>query len=126
MNICMVGTGYVGLVTGACFAEKGHSVCCVDVNSAAIEKLKSGVVPIYEPGLEEIVRRGSDAGRLRFTRDIAEGLRDAEICFIAVGTPSGDGGGTELKYVYAAADSIGSLLERDCAVVVKSTVPVGT
>jgi UDPglucose 6-dehydrogenase len=126
MNICMIGTGYVGLVTGACLAEKGHTVCCVDVNSAVIEKLKSGAVPIYEPGLEEIVRRGSAAGRLRFTCDIAEGLRDAEICFIAVGTPSGDGGGTELKYVYAAADSIGSLLERGCAVVVKSTVPVGT
>ncbi|MDR1508441.1 MAG: UDP-glucose/GDP-mannose dehydrogenase family protein [Synergistaceae bacterium] len=126
MNICMVGAGYVGLVTGACLAEKGHSVICVDVNAAVIEKLKSGVVPIYEPGLEEIARRCSAEGRLRFTCDIAEGLRDAEVCFIAVGTPSGDGGGTELKYVYAAADSVGALLSHDCAVVVKSTVPVGT
>jgi UDPglucose 6-dehydrogenase len=126
MNICMIGAGYVGLVTGACLAEKGHSVSCVDVNAGVIEKLKSGVVPIYEPGLDEIVRRGLSGGGLRFTRDASEGLRDAEICFIAVGTPSGDGGGTELKYVYAAADSVGALLERDCAVVVKSTVPVGT
>jgi UDPglucose 6-dehydrogenase len=98
----------------------------MDVNIAAIEKLKSGVVPIYEPGLEEIVRRNSAAGRLSFTCDAAHGLRDAEICFIAVGTPAGEGGGTELKYVYAAADSIGALMKRGCAIVVKSTVPVGT
>jgi UDPglucose 6-dehydrogenase len=126
MNICMIGAGYVGLVTGACFAEKGHAVRCVDVNSAVIEKLKSGAVPIYEPGLEEIVRRNSVDGRLSFTCDTGYGLEGADVCFIAVGTPSGDGGGTELKYVYAAAESIGALLERDCAVVVKSTVPVGT
>jgi UDPglucose 6-dehydrogenase len=126
MNICMIGAGYVGLVTGACFAEKGHTVCCVDANRGIVEKLKSGVLPIYEPGLEEIVRRNSADGRLSFTCEAAEGLRGAEICFIAVGTPSGEGNGTELKYVRAAADSIGALAERDCAVVVKSTVPVGT
>jgi UDPglucose 6-dehydrogenase len=122
----MIGTGYVGLVTGACFSEKGHDVCCVDVNRAAVEKLKSGVSPIYEPGIEEMVRRNSETGRLIFTCEIAEGIAGADVCFIAVGTPSGVDGGTELKYVYAAADSIGEHLDHDCVVVVKSTVPVGT
>jgi UDPglucose 6-dehydrogenase len=126
MNICMTGAGYVGLVTGACFADKGHDVCCVDINRVTIDNLNSGVVPIYEPGLEEIVRRNSRLGRLRFTCDIAEGLRGAEICFIAVGTPSGDDGGTDLGHVYSAADDIAAVLDHDCIIVVKSTVPVGT
>jgi UDPglucose 6-dehydrogenase len=122
----MVGTGYVGLVTGACFAEKGNRVCCVDINRDVIKNLESGVVPLYEPGLDEMVSRNSRRGTLRFTCDIASGLRDADMCFIAVGTPSSEGGGTELKYVYAVADDIASALDRDCIVVVKSTVPVGT
>jgi UDPglucose 6-dehydrogenase len=98
----------------------------VDVNRMAVEKLRSGISPIYEPGIEELVRRNSKTGRLRFTCEMAEGLDGADACFIAVGTPSGVDGGTELKYVYGAAEEIGSLLERDCIVVVKSTVPVGT
>ena len=126
MNVCMVGTGYVGLVTGACFASRGHGVVCVDVDRPTIEKLRRGIMPIYEPGLDDIVRREVDAGRLSFTRSLADSLRGAEVCFLAVGTPSGEEGGTELKYVYSAADEIGSALDHDCLVVVKSTVPVGT
>jgi UDPglucose 6-dehydrogenase len=122
----MVGTGYVGLVTGTCFAEKGNRVCCVDIDRDIIDSLKSGIVPLYEPGLSEMVRRNSLRGALSFTCDIAEGLRDADICFIAVGTPSSEGGGTDLKYVYNVADDIASCLDHDCVAVVKSTVPVGT
>ena len=122
----MIGAGYVGLVTGACLAEKGHSVCCVDINSRAIELLKGGESPIYEPGIEELVKRNTSLGQLSFTCDLPEGLAGADLCFIAVGTPSGVDGGTELKYVYEAADSIGASLGHDCVIVMKSTVPVGT
>ena len=122
----MIGAGYVGLVTGACLAEKGHSVCCVDINGRAIEMLRAGESPIYEPGIEELVRRNASLNRLSFTCDISEGMAGADMCFIAVGTPSGVDGGTELKYVYAAADSIGGNLDHDCVIVMKSTVPVGT
>jgi UDPglucose 6-dehydrogenase len=122
----MVGTGYVGLVSGACFAEVGHNVSCVDIDRGVIEGLRSGAVHVFEPGLGELVRRNVSDGRLIFTCDISEGLRDAEICFVAVGTPSGDNGETELRFVYSAAGEIASAADRDCIVAVKSTAPVGT
>ncbi len=126
VNICVVGTGYVGLVTGTCLAEKGNRVCCVDVNEESIGKLRQGVIPIYEPGLDELVARNAAEGRLFFSTEIADGMEDADLCFIAVGTPSGEGGETELKYVYSAADDVAASMRRDCFVVMKSTVPVGT
>ena len=92
MKICVVGTGYVGLVTATCFAEKGNDVCCIDIDKKKIENLKSGVIPIYEPGLEEMVIRNYSEGRLSFSTDIAVGLKDAKLCFIAVGTPPANDG----------------------------------
>ena len=90
MRICMIGAGYVGLVTGACLAEKGRAVCCVDINSRTIELLRAGESPIYEPGIKELIGRNVSLGRLSFTCDLSEGLTDADVCFIAVGTPSGN------------------------------------
>ncbi|HSJ52214.1 MAG TPA: 3-hydroxyacyl-CoA dehydrogenase NAD-binding domain-containing protein, partial [Anaerolineae bacterium] len=106
-DICVIGVGYVGLVTGTCFADLGHQVTCVDVDEAKIEKLRGGAMPIYEPGLEEMVRRNAQAGRLEFTTCYDEALKGAEFAFIAVGTPQGSGGEADLKYVRAAARSIG-------------------
>ena len=126
MRICVVGTGYVGLVTGTCFAEKGNEVCCVDIDEKRIAALKSGVSPIYEPGLEDLIRKNSDAGRLSFSTKIAEGLKGAELCFIAVGTPPADDGGADLAQVLGAIDGIGACIDHPCNIVVKSTVPVGT
>jgi UDPglucose 6-dehydrogenase len=125
-KICVVGVGYVGLVTGTCFADLGHQVTCVDVDSAKIEKLCAGVMPIYEPGLEEMVRRNAQAGRLTFTTSYQEGLAEAEFAFIAVGTPQGSGGEADLKYVRSAARSIARAMEQSLIVVNKSTVPIGT
>jgi UDPglucose 6-dehydrogenase len=125
-KICVIGVGYVGLVTGTCFADLGHQVACVDVDKAKIEKLRSGVMPIYEPGLEEIVRRNAQAGRLRFTDLYGEGLEDAEFVFIAVGTPQGSGGEADLKYVRAAARSIAQAMDHSLIIINKSTVPIGT
>ncbi len=125
-NICVIGVGYVGLVTGTCFADLGHQVSCVDVDTAKIEKLRAGVMPIYEPGLEEMVRRNAQAGRLNFTSCYEEGLKDAEFAFIAVGTPQGSGGEADLKYVRAAARSIGEVMDRSMIIINKSTVPIGT
>src|SRR5438270_13639970 len=105
-RICVIGTGYVGLVTGTCFAELGNEVACVAVDEAKIELLRSGAIPIHEPGLAELVKRNSTAERLRFTTSYSEGMRDAEFVFIAVNTPSsGNNGGADLKYVEAAAAS---------------------
>jgi UDPglucose 6-dehydrogenase len=126
MNLCVIGVGYVGLTTGTCFSDLGHQVTCVDVDEAKIEKLRGGVLPIYEPGLEEIVRRNTQAGRLGFTTSYRDALAEAEIAFIAVGTPQGSGGEADLKYVRAAAQSIAKEMERPVIIVNKSTVPIGT
>tara|TARA_R110002126_G_scaffold4498_4_gene23675 strand:+ start:607 stop:1908 length:1302 start_codon:yes stop_codon:yes gene_type:complete len=126
MRIAVVGTGYVGLVAGTCFAESGNTVTCIDIDQAKIDGLKSGVVPIYEPGLEELLKRNSRDGRLLFTTDYAEGIANAQVCFIAVGTPTGEDGSADLKYVLAAAESIAEAMTGYMVVVDKSTVPVGT
>jgi UDPglucose 6-dehydrogenase len=122
----MVGTGYVGLVTGACFAEVGNDVLCLDLDEAKIRKLESGGIPIYEPGLGEVVKRNVAAGRLRFTTDVARAARFATVQCIAVGTPPGEDGSADLQYVVAAARSIGRHMQGYKVVATKSTVPVGT
>ncbi|MGL1832945.1 UDP-glucose dehydrogenase family protein [Rhodocyclaceae bacterium SMB388] len=126
MNVTVFGTGYVGLVTGTCLADVGHHVMCVDVDEAKIEGLKNGVIPIYEPGLEPMVTRNFDEGRLRFTTDAAEGVAFGELQFIAVGTPPDEDGSADLQYVLAVARSIGTHMDGYKVVVDKSTVPVGT
>ncbi len=126
MKIAVVGTGYVGLVTGACLSDNGNEVWCVDVDENKIDGLKKGEIPIYEPGLEELVRRNYSQGHLRFTTDIMEALQHAEICFIAVGTPMGKDGSADLQYVEAVAESIGKYMVRHMYIIDKSTVPVGT
>ncbi len=127
MRLTMIGTGYVGLVSGTCFSEFGHHVTCVDVNPNRIETLKAGGIPIFEPGLEDMVRRNVEAGRLTFTTDIREGVDGADAVFIAVGTPSRRGDGhADLSYVYEAARQIASVVTGPCVIVNKSTVPVGT
>jgi UDPglucose 6-dehydrogenase len=126
MRIAVVGTGYVGLVAGTCFAESGNSVVCIDIDREKIQKLKQGVIPIYEPGLKELLERNVHDGRLKFTTDYAEGIPRAEVVFIAVGTPPGESGSADLKYVLEAARSIGKHLTGYAVVVDKSTVPVGT
>ena len=126
MRVAVVGTGYVGLVTGTCFAEMGNTVWCVDVDEKKIEKLKNGIIPIYEPGLSEMVERNYKAGSLNFTTDIAEALETSEIAFIAVGTPMGEDGSADLQYVLSVARSIGQYMKHHMYVIDKSTVPVGT
>ncbi len=126
MQILMVGTGYVGLVTGACFAEMGHSVICLDIDEAKIKNLEEGIIPIYEPGLEEIVKRNIQQKRLRFTTSYAKGVAAAAVCFIAVPTPSRDDGSCDTSYVESAARMIGEQMTEYKVLVNKSTVPVGT
>lgn len=126
MNIAIVGTGYVGLVSGTCFADTGTVVTCVDVDEAKIERLKSGDIPIYEPGLDELVVKNVKAGRLKFTTDLASVLNEQEIVFSAVGTPPDEDGSADLKYVLQVAKTIGENLDHYIVVVTKSTVPVGT
>lgn len=126
MKIAIVGTGYVGLVTGTCFAEMGVDVTCVDVQKEKIENLKKGIIPIYEPGLENMVHRNHEAGRLNFTTDLTEVLDDVEIVFSAVGTPPDEDGSADLKYVIEVARTIGRHMNKYVLVVTKSTVPVGT
>lgn len=126
MNICVVGTGYVGLTTGVCFADLGNSVTCIEINPEKLALLRSGKAPIYEPGLEELQERNMRAGRLRFTDDYAEGMADARLIFITVGTPMGDDGAADLTYVKAAAKGIGEHLKDEAIIIDKSTVPVGT
>lgn len=126
MKITVIGTGYVGLVVGACLAETGNDVVCADVDQGKIDGLKRNVLPIYEPGLEEYVERNQAAGRLVFTTDVPSAIRDAEVIFIAVGTPPDEDGSADLKHVLAVADSIGKHAAREVVVVTKSTVPVGT
>ncbi|MGB9737440.1 MAG: UDP-glucose dehydrogenase family protein [Chloroflexus sp.] len=125
-NICVVGTGYVGLTTGVCFADLGHSVTCIEIDLHKLELLRSGKSPIYEPGLEELQERNMRAGRLRFTDDYAVGIPEAEFIFITVGTPMGEDGSADLTYVKAAARSIGKYLRSGSIIIDKSTVPVGT
>jgi UDPglucose 6-dehydrogenase len=126
MNITIFGTGYVGLVTGACLADVGHEVVCVDVDAAKISGLKNGVIPIYEPGLDAMVKRNFAEGRLRFTTDAAEGVAFGELQFIAVGTPPDEDGSADLQYVLAVARTIGTHMDGYKVIVDKSTVPVGT
>ncbi|MDR3260910.1 MAG: UDP-glucose/GDP-mannose dehydrogenase family protein [Tannerella sp.] len=126
MKITIVGTGYVGLVTGTCFAEMGTEVYCVDIDRHKIENLKKGVIPIYEPGLEEMVIRNHDVGRLHFTTDLASVIDDVEVLFSAVGTPPDEDGSADLKYVLDVARTIGRTMTKYLLVVTKSTVPVGT
>ncbi len=126
MNIAIVGTGYVGLVSGTCFAEAGATVTCIDVDKNKIEKLKAGDIPIYEPGLEELVHKNVKAGRLLFTTSLADIINEQEIIFSAVGTPPDEDGSADLKYVLQVAKTIGESLNKYIVVVTKSTVPVGT
>ena len=126
MNIAIVGTGYVGLVSGTCFAEMGAHVTCVDVDAQKIQKLKDGIMPIYEPGLEELVKRNVEFERLKFTTDLTEVLDDVEVVFSAVGTPPDEDGSADLKYVLAVARQFGQNINKYTILVTKSTVPVGT
>jgi UDPglucose 6-dehydrogenase len=126
MRITVVGSGYVGLVSGACLADMGNDVLCLDVDAAKVEKLRQGHVPIFEPGLDALIQRNSAAGRIRFTTDVAESVRHGEVQFIAVGTPPGEDGSADLSHVLAAARSIGRHLDHYAVIVDKSTVPVGT
>jgi UDPglucose 6-dehydrogenase len=126
MKIAIVGSGYVGLVTGTCFAEVGIDVMCVDIDRKKIENLKNGIIPIYEPGLEEMVHRNTKKGRLQFTTSIAEALEDCEVLFSAVGTPPGEDGSADLQYVINVARECGKYMKDYLLVVTKSTVPVGT
>ena len=126
MNLSIVGTGYVGLVTGTCFAEMGNTVWCIDIDEAKIANLKKDILPIYEPGLEEMVVRNYKEGRLHFTTDYAQAIPQSKICFIAVGTPPGEDGSADVSYVLAAARSIAQHIKEYTVVVDKSTVPVGT
>ena len=126
MRVCIFGTGYVGLVTGTCLAEVGHDVVCVDIDQAKVDGLNRGIIPIYEPGLEPMVKANHAAGRLRFTTDAASGIAHGDVLFIAVGTPPDEDGSADLQYVLAVARTIGRHLARPAVVVDKSTVPVGT
>ena len=126
MKIAVVGTGYVGLVSGACFADVGIEVVCVDIDQKKIDKLKNGIMPIYEPGLEEIVVRNYKSGRLQFSTDLGQAIQGAEVAFIAVGTPPGEDGSADLKFVLEVADEIGSKMNDFIVVATKSTVPVTT
>ncbi|GHV02353.1 UDP-glucose 6-dehydrogenase [Campylobacterota bacterium] len=126
MRLAMIGTGYVGLVTGACFAQMGNSVICVDIDEKKIARLREGLIPIYEPGLETMVKENTLYKRLSFTTDIKEALASSEVIFIAVGTPQGEDGSADLSYVLGVAKSIGDLMIHPLIVVDKSTVPVGT
>ncbi|WP_278600658.1 UDP-glucose dehydrogenase family protein [Clostridium tertium] len=126
MKIVVAGTGYVGLVTGACLSEVGHSVTCVDIDENKIEIMKKGISPIYEPGLNELLKRNFDEGRLNFTTDYKNSYKDADVVFIGVGTPEREDGSANLDYVFNVCKQITENIEKDCLVVVKSTVPIGT
>jgi len=126
MKIAVVGTGYVGLVTGTCFAESGNDVTCIDIDQTKIARLKKGEIPIYEPGLSELVEHNADAGRLHFTSDLAAAVQPAQLVFLAVGTPSAADGSADLSGLWKAVDDLAAHLSADAIVVTKSTVPVGT
>ncbi|MHB1846896.1 MAG: NAD(P)-binding domain-containing protein, partial [Deltaproteobacteria bacterium] len=126
MRIAIIGTGYVGLVAGTCFADTGNEVRCVDLDRAKVEALSRGEIPIYEPGLPELVLRNAKERRLSFTTDLPAAVRGAQVVFIAVGTPPGENGDADLQHVLAAARDIGRALDGYTVIVDKSTVPVGT
>ncbi|MDE5575371.1 MAG: nucleotide sugar dehydrogenase, partial [Bacteroidales bacterium] len=126
MKITIVGTGYVGLVTGTCFAEMGTEVCCVDVDAKKVAMLQQGNPPIYEPGLEDMLRSNIQKGRISFTTSLQEGIKGAEVVFTAVGTPPDEDGSADLKYVLGVAREVGQHMDSYLLVVTKSTVPVGT
>ena len=126
MKVCVIGTGYVGLVVGTCLAEIGNQVACVDVDERKIDILRSGGIPIYEPGLAEMVRGNAQAGRITFHTSLADGMDEADVVFVAVGTPPASGGAADLSMVHAVARDIGKLIKQRTIVVIKSTVPVGT
>jgi UDPglucose 6-dehydrogenase len=126
MQILVIGTGYVGLVVGACLAETGNDVVCADIDAQKIADLQKNILPIYEPGLEELVRRNQDQHRLRFSTDAATAAGEAEVIFLAVGTPPGEDGSADLRHVLAAAETVGKSLRREAVIITKSTVPVGT
>ena len=126
MRIVVAGTGYVGLVTGACLSEIGHNVTCVDIDENKVTMMKEGISPIYEPGLDELLKKNHDEGRLNFTTDYKNAYKNAEIVFIGVGTPEREDGSANLDYVFTVCKEIAENIENDCLVVVKSTVPIGT
>ena len=126
MKIAVVGTGYVGLVTGTCFAETGNQVTCVDINEDKINRMKAGEVPIYEPGLEDLFHRNVEEGRLVFTTDLASGIEGAKVIFLALPTPPGEDGSADLKYILQVANDLGPILSEYTVIIDKSTVPVGT
>src|ERR1700730_7278011 len=126
MKIAVVGTGYVGLVTGTCFAETGNDVICVDIDAGKVKKLTAGEITIYEPGLEKLFLRNLKEERLRFTTSLKDGVKDAEIIFLALPTPPGADGSADLKYILGVSDDLGKILKDYQVIVDKSTVPVGT
>ena len=126
MKIAVVGTGYVGLVTGTCFAETGNTVTCIDIDAEKVNKLSNGKITIYEPGLELLFERNLKQGRLSFTTNLAEGIKDAKIIFLALPTPPGEDGSADLKYILGVASDLGPLLDQYTVIIDKSTVPVGT
>ena len=126
MNIAVVGTGYVGLVTGTCLAETGNNVICVDVDENKVNKLKSGEIPIYEPHLDVFFERNLKQNRLSFTTSLEEGIKDAELIFLALPTPPGEDGSADLSYVLGVADHLGKIIDDYKVIIDKSTVPVGT
>jgi UDPglucose 6-dehydrogenase len=126
MKLAVIGTGYVGLVTGTCFAETGNQVVCVDIDERKVEKLNNGIIPIYEPGLDVLFNRNTAEGRLKFTTNLAEGIEGAEVIFLALPTPPGEDGSADLKYILGVSDDLGPLLKHYAVIVDKSTVPVGT
>ena len=126
MKLTIIGTGYVGLVTGTCFAEMGNKVYCVDIDEKKINDLKNNIMPIYEPNLDTLVRENQEKHDLIFTTDLKEALDDSNIIFLAVGTPMREDGSANLDYIYSAADNIGNNISKDSLVVIKSTVPIGT
>ena len=126
MKIAVVGTGYVGLVTGTCFAETGNQVTCVDIDERKVEKLNNRIIPIYEPGLDVLFYRNVEEGRLKFTTNLAEGIKGAEVIFLALPTPPGEDGSADLKYILGVANDLGPIMEQYAVIVDKSTVPVGT
>ncbi len=125
-NIAVAGTGYVGLVTGVCMAENGHNVTCVDIDEQKVQTMRAGISPIYEAGLEKLMKKNVESGSLHFTTDYAKAYKEAEAVFIGVGTPEKKDGSADLKYIATVARQVAESIEKDCLVVVKSTVPVGT
>ena len=126
MKIAVAGTGYVGLVAGVCFAEKGYDVTCVDIDEAKVAMMRQGISPIYEEGLQELMQKNNARGTLHFTTQYVEAYRDADVVFIGVGTPEMPDGSANLSYIATVSRQIAETVEKDCLIVVKSTVPVGT